>query len=521
MTPTSLKEMRIRWQEHCRNIASMTAFTIADNPKVTEERKAKAKKDYQYFTTEYFPHYTFDKHTNTHTPCADFHLQWAYAVKKDKNFFGVAEWPREHAKSVHNCVILPMWLLINGELDGVLMTSKSQDAAYRLISDIQGELEFNQKFIADWGMQFNEGTWEEGEFVTKDGVFFVALGRGQSPRGIRYGGKRPNLGVSDDIDDDEIVNNQHRVQKVVEWLLGAFYGALDIRQGRFIMVGNRFHPKQILAHMVGDVEIGDPKRPGLYHSKVYATTNGELDGEPTWWQKYTKAALKFRFGVVGSIMALREYFHKYVIKGKRFKSEWIRWDKIPPLREMDALVVYFDPSYKAKTENDYKAVRFWAKKGIRKYLIKAFVQQTTITQAVKWMYDLYEEIPDKLKPEVAFYMEEVFLQGMFFADFEAEALERGYFLPIRGDKRDKPDKFARIEAMTPDYERGHVIWNEAERKSPDMQNGYLQYMGFEKGSPIHDDAPDADEGAWYYLNKKTFMRRVKAVLGIDKNEHQW
>lgn len=519
---SATKEMFLRWQEHCRHIHDFTSVKLRnENAADAEKRKAMAKKDFNFLAQKYFPHYTFDKETGGQIECADFHIKWANAVLADKNFFGVAEWPREHAKSVINDVMLVIWLYINGELDGALITSKSGDAAIRLISDIQAELEHNQLLINDFGPFYNEGSWEEGEFVTKHGVFFIALGRGQSPRGIRRGGKRPNLGISDDIDDDEIVNNQHRVLKVVDWLLGAFYGALDIRQSRFILVGNRFHPKQILAHIVGDVEPDDPKRPGLHHSKVYATTNGELDGEPTWWQKFTKQALHRRFGLIGSIMALREYFHKYVIKGKRFKSEWIRWDKIPPLKEMDALVVYFDPSYKAKTENDFKAVRFWGKKGIRKYLIKSFVRQTTITQAVKWMYDLYEEIPDKLKPEVAFYMEEVFLQGMFFADFEAEAEERGYFLPIRGDKRDKPEKFARIEAMTPDYERGHVIWNQDERKSPDAQNGYLQYMGFEKGSPIHDDALDADEGAWYFLNKKTFIRRVKAVLGIDKNEHSW
>jgi hypothetical protein len=510
-----------RWQEHCRHVQEMTSKSNSESHATIEKRKAKAKKDYNFFTSYYFPHYCTDKETGEIIPNGDFHLEWAKAVLKDKNFFGVAEWPREHAKSVHCCIIIPMWLKINGELDGLLVTSKSEDAAKRLLADIQAELEYNQRFINDWGEQYNEGNWEDGDFTTKDNTFFLALGRGQSPRGIRKGGKRPNCGVSDDIDDDEIVNNQHRVLKVVDWLLGAFYGALDIRQSRFMMVGNRFHPKQVLAHIVGDVEPEDPKREGLYHSKIYATTNGELEGDPTWWQKFKKEALHRRFKIVGSIMALREYFHKYVIKGKRFKAEWIHWDDILPLDKYDALVVYFDPSYKATTANDYKAIRFWGKIGIKKHLLSSFVRQTTITQAVKWMYDLYESLPDGQKANVEFWMEDVFLQDQFFEDFELEAELRGYYLPIRGDKRDKPDKFARIEAMTPIYERGHAIWNIKEKKSPDAQNGLIQYMGFEKGSSIHDDAPDADEGAWYKLDKKTFTQKFKPRMGNDKNSHQW
>ncbi len=518
---SEVKESILKWQEHCRHIQEMTVKIAVESVEQVEKRKERARLDYQLFTEYYFPHYCLDKESGSIIKNAAFHNEWAYKILLDKNFFGVAEWPREHAKSVHNTIIIPLWLKVNGELDGMLVTSKSEDAAKRLLGDIQAELEFNARFIADWGEQFNEGTWEDGSFITKDNTFFIALGRGQSPRGIRYKGKRPNFGVSDDIDDDIIVNNQSRVQSVVEWLLGAFYGALDIRQSRFIMVGNRFHPKQILAHIVGDVDEGDPIRPGLTHSKIFATTNGELDGEPVWWQKFTKEALHRRFQIIGTIMALREYFHKYVMKGKRFKTEWIHWDDILPLDKYDAKVVYFDPSYKSTTSNDFKAIRFWGKVGIKKHLLKSFVRQTTITQAVKWMYDLYESLPDGQKGEVEFWMEEVFLQDQFFADFEAEAQLRGYYLPIRGDKRTKPEKFARIEAMTPIYERGHVVWNIAEKKSPDMQTGLIQYLGFEKGSAINDDAPDADEGAWYKLDKKTYAQKHKPEWGKDKNNHSW
>jgi hypothetical protein len=516
---STITDARKDWIEHCKRVQEMTFVNDFEAQADKMKRINRAKTDYNFYVQTYFPHYTFDKSTGKNTDCGDFHIKWANAVKKDPSFLGVAEWPREHAKSVHNDIFLPIWLWINKELDGAVLTGKNETAACTLLGDVQAEFQFNERLKSDYGDQYNVGDWEDGDFVLKDNTYFMAIGRGQSPRGIRKGAKRPNLGLIDDIDDDVIVNSQDRVTGVVEWIFGAFYGCLDIRQSRMLMSGNRIHPKGILAHVVGDVEEGDPKREGLYHSKIFATTNGELTGDPTWWQKYTPEALHKRFKRMGDFLALKEFFHKYQIKGKIFKQEWVHWDKVPRMKEMDAIVAYFDPSYKNTTNADTKAWRVWGKKGIKKYLYKSFVRVCSITDAVKWAYDYYETIPEDVI--VHFYMEDVFLQDEFFDDFETEGELRGYYLPVIGDKRNKPEKFARISTMTADYQRDNAIWDEKERKNPDAQTGYLQLMGFEKGSSIKDDAPDADESAWHLLNKMTRQEKFPGMLGKRVNKRIW
>lgn len=500
---TKLKE----FEEHCRKIADATGIDRSETALAKKNRIAGLLKDYNEFVQYYFPHYTYDKKKEKYVNCADFHIDWAKAISKDDNFFGVAEWPREHAKSVHNNIFIPMWLKAKGDFNGMVLTGKSEPDACNLLADVQAELMTNQRYINDFGEQFRVGSWETGHFVTKDDCFFIALGRGQSPRGIRFKSKRPNYGVIDDIDDDELVENLDRVEKVVNWILGAFYGGLDIRSSRFVMSGNRIHQKSVLAHIVGDLEDNDPKREGLYHSKVLATKDGTFEGEPVWDDKFTKADLKRKFSRMGYYMAMREFFHKSIVKGKIFRNEWIQWDKIPPLKTMDWVVVYLDPSYKAKNTNDFKAARMWAKKGIHLYLVKSFVRQCTITAVVKWLYDLYEQTRNTVAVE--FYIEDVFMQGNFFDDFESEAKQRGYYLPIMGDKRKKPDKFSRILATTPYYERGLVTYNEDEKKSVDAQTGLAQVLGFQKGSTINDDAPDADEGAIFILNTRTRQRNAE------------
>lgn len=89
----------------------------------------------------------------------------------------------------------------------MVVVGKSEENADRLLGDIQAEFEYNQRLIADFGQQKNDGGWQEGEFKTKSGVKFLACGRGQSPRGLRDREARPDYIVIDDIDDDQLCRN--------------------------------------------------------------------------------------------------------------------------------------------------------------------------------------------------------------------------------------------------------------------------------------------------------------------------
>ena len=59
----------------------------------------------------------------------------------------------------------------------------------------------------------------------------------------------------------------------------------------------------------------------------------------------------------------------------------------------------------------------------------------------------------------------------------------------------------RIEAISPLWERGFVFYNEKKREDPDMMAGIEQTLALEHGSRAHDDAPDADEGAIWMLQR--------------------
>jgi hypothetical protein len=128
---------------------------------------------------------------------------------------------------------------------------------------------------------------------------------------------------------------------------------------------------------------------------------------------------------------------------------------------------------------------------------------------VRWLYNLYESIPEGVA--VSFFMEANFMQDLILDEFTAEGNLRGYQLPIMPDTRKKPEKIQRIEAVSPLWERGFVFYNEALKDSPDMQVGIEQTLALERGSRVHDDAPDADEGAIWFLQRGSRQEQFQPV----------
>jgi phage terminase large subunit-like protein len=491
----SYKQKLIQFEQLIEVVRATTPVDQAEQPKEREKRIAYLLSDYNAFCKYYFPRYVTDEATGKVVDCGTFHIKAAKKVKADDNIFAILEWAREHAKSVHANIFLPMYLKAHGELTGMVLVSNNETSANRLLADIQLELEENQRYNQDFGTQKGTGSWADGEFTTADGTSFVALGRGQSPRGLRNRNRRPDYLVIDDIDDDQIVHNQERVRKVVRWILGALIGALKIGKRRIIVAGNRIHRKSILAHLVGDQDDPKLKRTGIYHSKVCAIENGA----PVWKEKYTLADLQRNIDVMGYAVSQTEYFHNPVIEGKTFKYEWIKWGKVHKLSEYDKLVCYTDPSFKATATSDFKAVKLWGLKGREFHLIDCFVRQTSVSTMVKWTYDLYERYFESSGGIIEFWIEANFIQDQLVDDFDDEGEQRGYYLPIMGDSRKKPEKMSRITSMQPMYERGWVMYNKDKISDSDFKTAVEHLTAIEPGSSTADDSPDADEGAWYFL----------------------
>ena len=510
------KEALERWQEHCREVQTLTEVSMAVAKETPVERDKRIKRllsNYDEFCEYYFAHFLTlrDKTTGEIIKTihnAPFHSKAALKIKNTPNLKAVFKWPRGHAKSTHIGVFIPLWLIFQPKrlINFMITVGKSEDSATRLLGDLQAELEFNQKLIADFGEQKNLGSWLEGEFKTKGGAKFLAVGRGQSPRGLRDREARPDYIIIDDLDDDELCRNEKRVKDLTDWVKEALFGSLDVGRGRFIMVGNLISKNSVLANIAASK--------GVHVSEIKAV---DRDGNPVWTEKWTKEEAQAYKDFVGYRAWEKEMMHNPITDGTIFRHEWIRFKKVLPLAKY---VCYTDPSFKSTTANDYKACRLWGKIGTELHLIDTYVRQDTVSGMVRWLYNLYERLPENVV--VTFYMEANFMQDIILDEFATEGNQRGYQLPIMPDTRRKPEKIQRIEAVSPLWERGFVFYNEALKESPDMEVGIEQTLALERGSRVHDDAPDADEGAIWYLQRNTRQVVFKPVaVSRPRPKNSW
>lgn len=506
-TKAEIIKAQERWKQHCETVQSATAVNINETQAQRLARIRRLRSDYAAFVDYYFPHWTVNPETGKATPCAPFHVSAANAILKDRNIKAAFQWHRGAAKSTNMDVFVPMWLMAqeHREINVMVLVGKSEDNAKTLLGDVQAELQYNQRYIHDFGEQYNVGSWEEGEFVTRSEVAFFARGRGQSPRGLRYRSHRPDYVIIDDLDDDELVESPDRVNKLFDWLRSALFGTLDGGRGRFIMVGNLIAKNSVLARWC-DIKSVHVTRVNIYDKR----------GNVSWAAKWTPQEVKDIEAVVGYRAFQKEYMNNPIIEGAIFRNEWIRWGKRPAWSKFSEIVLYIDPSFKGSTKNDYKAAKLWGKAGTTLYHLRAFVRQSSVAEMVRWCYDLYEWTREQ-GIAVRWYMEANFMQDTILDEFRREGELRGYQLPITGDKRKKPDKFQRVEAISPLWERGFVVYDETQRDDPDMLAGIDQTLAFEKGMRGHDDAPDADEGAIWMLQRDTRTKSFTPSFGRRTN----
>lgn len=514
---------RKAYQDYIETRSIIVSAKTSDVP-INEPAAVRTKRierllgNFGQFSEYYFPHYCT-------APFGWFHKQAAKRIIADLNIYAVLEWPREHSKSVFADVLIPMFLKAKNELTGMVIVSSNQSKAIGLLIDVQLELQHNKRFIHDFGEQYSFGDWAEGEFSTRDGVGFWALGRGQSPRGIRKAEKRPNYGVCDDLDDDELVENEERVEKTVNWVEGALFPCFSILGARFIVAGNRIAKKSVLAHLVGDVEEGDPVKSSIYHCKVWALENPkthQMDqsetGVPAWKERYTRKMLEDKWSKIRYAMVQREYFHIFIVSGKIFKRDWMTYIKLPKLSAYPFIVTYNDPSWKDTKKNDYKAIVALGPYGKYRHLIDCWVDQATKTAMAKAHYDMHERLLEQGAGIIFHFIEGGLMQDSHIEEYQTEGESRGYMLPITADKRQKPDKIGRIEAaLQPLLELGNFQINEALKGNRHFNNWLAQMLAFPTG---HDDAPDATEGGVYIINSK-IRTAGPPTMGGQRRRNHW
>ncbi|MEQ1677973.1 MAG: hypothetical protein ABL876_14795, partial [Chitinophagaceae bacterium] len=491
-----------QWSEYVENIRKQTALFEGETEEQQRKRIKLLEADHELWFKYYFPQYCYAEP-------ADFHKEASLRILKNAEWYEVRNWSRELAKDVRTMMEV-LYLVLTKKKRYMLMISNSYDNAEKFLKPYQGNLQANQRIINDYGVQELPGSWSAGDFVTRKGCAFLALGAGQSPRGTKNEEVRPDIIVFNDIDTDEDCRNPDIIEKRWQWIEKA-------------AIGTRSISKPTLIVFLGNIIAEDccVVRANTTADFVHVVNIRNENGESSWPQKNTEEMIDRVLSLVSYNAQQQEYYNNPIDEGKVFKE--MTYGPCPPLRDLSFVVIYADPSpsnrdrpgIKAKVQNSCKAVVIVGYLNNKYYIYKAFVDTTTNATFIDWLYATRTECGTSTQPY--FFIENNTLQNPFYEQvllplIHAKGKEPGKtVLGISPDTRAKPDKYFRIEGtLEPLNRMGCLILNEKEKENPHMKRLEAQFKSVSANSKTMD-GPDAVEGAVFITQQKITVQSVGAV----------
>jgi hypothetical protein len=481
------KDHLLKWEAFRDNLIRETPVPF----ETTAEKRARIdrlEKDQEEWFAYYFPNYSYAEP-------AKFHKRATRRILKNKKWYEVRAWSRELAKSTRAMMETLYQVLVEKSKRNILLISHSKDNADDLLMPYMITLEFNQRIISDYGQQKGFRGWETGNFKTRGGASFRAIGSKQSPRGTKNEHARPDKIIIDDIDTDEMCRNPERVQNVWNWIEQALIPTVSV-SGEFQIL--------FLGNIIGENCV--IKRAGEVADYFEKVNIRDKNGNSTWPEKNSEEDIDYILGKISYASAQKEYYNNPVTVGDVFKE--IRWGKVPPLHRFPCLIAYGDPasSNKEKGNNSFKALPLVGFLNSTLYIITCYLEQIKNPKLIQWYYDVDDYVQDKT--QVYHAIENNSLQDPFFEQvlmplFKKASEEKGYHIPIHPDERKKPEKDARIEGNLEPLNRvGKMIFNEKERDNPHMKRLEDQFKAFKLGGSAHADGPDAVEGGYFIAKSK-------------------
>lgn len=474
------KQALNEWQKFKKQIERSTYIDVSETTAMQKKRIAMLEADDEAWFKYYFPNFY-------KSDAGAFHKAATKRWMNTPRIYEVRAWSRELAKSTRS-MMEDLKLMLTGKAKFKIQVSASYEKALSLLAPYQANLESNQRIINDYGEQKRLGSWEQGYFITKAGFGFVAIGAGQSPRGLRLEDYRPDILDIDDIDTDEDCRNQKIIKQKWEWIEQALIPTLSVSGNKRIRFnGNIIAKYCCITEAIKKADFVD------------VINIRDKNGQSTWPQKNSEKDIDYTLSKISYISAQKEYFNNPISEGTVFKE--MHYKKMPPLKHYKFVVVYNDLSYKASAKNDYKAAIMMGKYKDEYHIIKCWLKQGTTRELAIGLIDMKNFVNNQCP--IYWYAEENFLQDIILKELHEVFTQLKCSINIMPDKRKKPDKFTRIESsLEPLNTNGKLFLNEAEKDNPHMQLLEDQFKALEQGSKTHDDGPDASEGAKQIIDSK-------------------
>lgn len=419
---------------------------------------------------EAFGEFFFKNHLKLNTP--KFHREIYNLYESDYKKIAIAA-PRGHAKSTITDLVYLAWLIVHKKINFVLLVSDTYSQSVLFLEALKSEFESNDKLKTFYG-DLSSKKWREDEIIV-NGIMIKALGAGMKVRGLKFREHRPDLVIVDDLENEELVENKERREKLERWVSAALIPSMK-KEGKIIFIGTILHYDSLLAKLTGKDTYKEFKK------KIYkAITNNEaLWPEHLNLDELNKLKAEFLSQGQGYLF-YQEYQNDPISdENRKFKIEKISYyDEKDILAKKLSTFITIDRAYSTALTADWTGIivvsvdveNYW-------YIRMAERFKGTEKDLIDKIFDLKGHYnPSKIAIEQKAY--EYTLKPYL----EDEMRRRNIFFGVSELKDLGRRKTIRIEGLIPRYETGTIKFKKEQTDLID------ELITFPKG--VYDDLADA------------------------------
>jgi predicted phage terminase large subunit-like protein len=474
----SKKEFQERAEEILGRLFREVGGFAEDSEAERQKRRCRAEADHFYFFRTYLPHY-FSQ------PEAPFHRELVELLDKRPAATEVlvpvvVAAPREFAKTSIASFGYVLHQICFSRRHFIILGSDTEDLASDLAGYIFLELLYNERISSDFGHLVRDNMAVD-DFVTRNDIRVKARGRGQRLRGLKHQQWRPDLVVLDDLENDQMVLNPLLVRRLLRWVSGTVYPAIDAG-GSLFWIGTVQGPRSALQTALLSGE--EPWR--HWNRRLYRAL--KEDGSSLWPERHPVEKLALQKAMMGSLAFNLEKMNQPQDEEGIFREEWLRFYQPSDLAGRELSVTgFFDPSLETGASADFKAVVIVGldRREMIYYVVDAFIRKCSLDFTIAAIYERHARFGFYI-----FGVEDNLFQRLLLREFDRVAADRGYHLPLRGvtSKTAKETRISRLSALV---ERGLIRFCRGQGN----QDLLLEQLLYFPSKTVHDDGPDALEGA--------------------------
>ncbi|TKX29498.1 phage terminase large subunit [Campylobacter estrildidarum] len=397
--------------------------------------------------------------------------------------------------SAKTTLLVRLWTiysLLSNKKQYAIIISSTLDIASESIATIKTELEENAKLINDFEIKLGDEWTSEAIVFISGGEYkkIKAFGAGKKIRGTNYLGKRPDLIICDDIENDENVESKTQRDKLYKWFNKAILKlvARTTENYLYLVVGTILHQDSLLNRL------NDDKRFLIYDFPLVLNFPDSLDLiDKNNILKDDLRGFKIDDENLNKIEILKEYFadtssfySEY--QNKALSSETAIFNEykvIEKEQDFDLVVLGIDPAL-GKAKGDYFAIAELKRIEKNKFHLKASGYKISPSKMIDVILKLYIKYLS-LGKVVKIAIETIAFQEFFKDKLKEEALKLGIVLSVC-ELKNKVTKELRIDSLAPYINDGTIL---IDSNSNLLVEEMLTYP-----KAAHDDLLDASEMAF-------------------------